>query len=93
MGQYFVFFVESSILLEFLCKHSTIKWFNLTLYPNLLGAMRILTCPLLLLTTFLGFSKCEAEIFHGLIFNMVHGSGHNGDMIAHQGSGREICAN
>ena len=55
--------------------------------------MRILTYPLLLMTTFLGFSKSEHEILHGLIFNNFHGPDDNAVMIARQGSGREICVN
>ena len=69
-------FIHFSNLLKWhstsLCKHSTIKWFSFTFFSNLLGAMRLLTCPLLLMTIFLG---CPGD---------------NGDMIAYQGSGREI---
>ena len=55
--------------------------------------MKILTYSLLLMTTSLGFSKSEPEIFPGLIFNPLHGAFDDAVMIAHQGSGREICMN
>ena len=55
--------------------------------------MRIFTCQLILMTTFLGFSKSEPEIFLDLIFDLIHGPGDNAVMIAHRGSGRQICAN
>ena len=47
--------------------------------------MRIITYPLLLMTTFLGFSKSKPEIFHGPDDIVV--------IIARQVSGREICVN
>ena len=45
------------------------------------------------MTTSLGFSKSKPEIFPGLIFNPLHGAFDDAVMIAHQGSGREICMN